>query len=45
MCNCYLKLARARYELDQQRGRGVIDLGKLQDMLTTELCDCENVAA
>lgn len=44
MCNCYLKLARARYELDQQRGQGIIDLGKLQNMLTAEPCDCEKAA-
>lgn len=45
MCNCYLKLRKAQYELDQQRGRGVIDLGRLRDMLDAEPCDCQKEAA
>jgi hypothetical protein len=39
MCEATQQLKRISYELDQQRGRGVIDLGKLRDMTTIEHCD------
>lgn len=39
MCEATRQLAKARYELRIQRGNGVIDLGRLDKLLTLELCD------
>lgn len=40
MCEHREALQKAAYELDQQRGNGIINLGKLRHMLdTTTDCD------
>lgn len=39
MCEATRQLARARYELSIQRGNGVIDLGKLDRLLTLDPAD------
>ena len=36
MCEATRQLAKARYELSIQRGNGVIDLGKLDRLLTLD---------
>jgi hypothetical protein len=40
MCEHQRRLAQAAYELQQQQGAGIIDLGKLRHMLTlNENCE------
>ena len=41
MCEATNQLQRLRYELQLQRGNGVIDLGKLDRMMTVECHDHE----
>jgi hypothetical protein len=39
MCEAERRLRQVSYELDQMRGNGVIDIGKLKK-LTDADCDC-----
>jgi hypothetical protein len=41
MCEHREALQKAAYELQQQQGNGIINLGKLRHMLTTSQ-DCEH---
>ena len=41
MCEHREALQKAAYELDQQKGAGIINLGKLRHMLTTAT-DCDH---
>ena len=39
MCEATRQLQKLRYELSIQRGNGVIDLGKLDRMMTVDECE------